>query len=316
MQGRKKTTDEFIAEAKALYGDKYDYSKVVYTGHRKKVCIIIPGVGEFWETPSNHLRKNINHGRHLSKSAVVNDTVVDCEKQLSLIEKFNKIHSNKYDYSKVCFKNWKEKICIICPIHGEFFQSVESHLYGCGCPKCKFEKQSAERRLSTEEFICRAKTVHGDRYNYEKVQYKDWWGKVCIVCSKHGEFWQNAGDHLRGEGCPMCRPDRVQSQIYNELKRTFPDEVWEWEYSPEWLGRQRFDIYNKKHNLAIEYNGIQHYMPVNYFGGITSHKNVVRLDKIKNDKCKINHCVLYIIKYDDFNMEKILKDVRNLLNGG
>ena len=105
MQGKKKTTDEFIAEAKALYGNKYDYSKVIYTGHRKKVCIIIPGVGEFWETPANHLRKDINHGRNLSKEVYTDGIITNYEKQQDLISRFEKIHSGKYDYSKVCYKN-------------------------------------------------------------------------------------------------------------------------------------------------------------------------------------------------------------------
>lgn len=70
-------------------------------------------------------------------------------KRLSIaefIQRANIKHSNKYDYSKTDYKNTKDKICIICPKHGEFWQNAYSHLRGCGCSKC-FKEQRAENIL-------------------------------------------------------------------------------------------------------------------------------------------------------------------------
>lgn len=59
-------------------------------------------------------------------------------------------------------------------------------------------------KLNTEEFIKRAKAVHGDKYDCSKVEYKGIYTKVCIICPKHGEFWQEANSHLQRCGCPEC----------------------------------------------------------------------------------------------------------------
>lgn len=122
------------------------------------------------------------------------------------IEKSRKIHGNKYDYSKVDLEHRDEKgrVCIICPIHGKFWQNPSMHIHGNGCRKCKYEKQRASQMMTKEEFIEKAKKVHGDKYDYSKVEYKGNKTPVCIICPKHGEFWQKPNAHLNGEGCKKC----------------------------------------------------------------------------------------------------------------
>ena len=115
------------------------------------------------------------------------------------IEKAKKIHGDKYDYSKVEYKGNKIKVCIICPIHGEFWQEPRTHLQGCGCWKCK-----KNFKLNTKTWIEKAKKIHGDKYDYSKVEYTNNKTKVCIVCPIHGEFWQNPNSHLQGFGCKKC----------------------------------------------------------------------------------------------------------------
>ena len=104
------------------------------------------------------------------------------------IEKAKKVHGDKYDYSKVEYVNSRTKICIICPQHGEFWQTPNAHLMKEGCPKCKGENVSKVNRRTTNEFIEKAKKVHGDKYDYSKVDYKNNSTKVCIICPIHGEF--------------------------------------------------------------------------------------------------------------------------------
>lgn len=59
-------------------------------------------------------------------------------------------------------------------------------------------------KLTTEEFIQKAREVHGDKYDYSKVEYKNSSTKVCIVCTEHGEFYQELHKHLKGQGCRKC----------------------------------------------------------------------------------------------------------------
>lgn len=112
------------------------------------------------------------------------------------------IHGNKYDYSKVNYVNTKEKVCIICPTHGEFWQRPNGHLNGLGCDKC-----GKTYSYTTEEFIEKAKQIHGNKYDYSKVKYINAQTKVCIICPIHGEFWQTPYKHLNlKEGCQNRLP--------------------------------------------------------------------------------------------------------------
>jgi hypothetical protein len=126
------------------------------------------------------------------------------EKTKIFIEKARKIHSDKYDYSKVEYVNNKTKVSITCPLHGDFWQTPKYHLDGCGCKMCYNEKRGKTHKLNTTTFIEAAIKKHNDKYSYKKCIYTAIHEKVCIICPKHGEFWQNANNHLRGQGCPLC----------------------------------------------------------------------------------------------------------------
>ena len=71
------------------------------------------------------------------------------------------------------------------------------------------------KRLTTDEFIIRAKDIHGNKYDYSKSVYINAATKVCIICPEHGEFWQLPNNHLKGCGCPKCsNNDRISSNEY------------------------------------------------------------------------------------------------------
>ncbi len=116
------------------------------------------------------------------------------------IEECKQIHGDKYDYSKVNYVNARTKVCIICPVHGEFWQLPSLHIgQKCGCPLC-----NGTFKKTKTMFVEEARKVHGDKYDYSKVNYVNNSIKVCIICPEHGEFWQTASGHLRGRGCPKC----------------------------------------------------------------------------------------------------------------
>lgn len=121
---------------------------------------------------------------------------------LYFIQQASKRHNNKYDYSRVQYKKAMEKVEIVCPYHGAFYQAPNTHLSsGKGCPHC-----SGNARHTTETFIEKARSVHGDKYDYSKVVYdKNNKVKLTIICGNHGPFLQSADDHLNsGYGCPEC----------------------------------------------------------------------------------------------------------------
>lgn len=120
------------------------------------------------------------------------------------LQKALEVHGSKYDYSKVNYTSSQIKITIICSEHGEFEQTPNNHLQGFGCSKCKYAKFSLNRSFTKEQFIEKAKNIHRDKYNYDKVIYKGIYDKVSIVCPKHGEFQQTPNNHLAGSGCSKC----------------------------------------------------------------------------------------------------------------
>ena len=85
------------------------------------------------------------------------------------IEKAKQVHGDKYDYSKVKYINCSTKVCIICPIHGEFWQEPSSHLRGCSCRRCSLEQKSNKQRLTIEQFIERSNKLYNNKYDYSKV---------------------------------------------------------------------------------------------------------------------------------------------------
>lgn len=128
-------------------------------------------------------------------------------KEIFIIKAINK-HGVKFDYKLVQeIVHNKEYINIICPIHGEFKQQVRKHLEGSGCVQCARERF----RLSKNEYIEKASEVHSNKYDYSNTVYKSNKLKLTIICPLHGEFMQEANAHLRGQGCPHCRLDKLRT---------------------------------------------------------------------------------------------------------
>jgi hypothetical protein len=124
------------------------------------------------------------------------------------VEKAKKIHGETYDYSGVQYVVSAKKVEIRCGSHGAFLQTPNSHLNGSGCPKCGDNRIREKMLSSTDEFIAKARMIHGDRYGYSMVRYTSAMGKVEIQCSVHGFFRQTPNKHLDGSGCYRCGRDK------------------------------------------------------------------------------------------------------------
>lgn len=305
----KSSTEGFIEKAISIHGNKYDYSKVEYINSTTKVKIICPIHGEFEQTPKNHLK-----GQGCPKCAIEYKSNKRKSTIEQFIEKARKIHGDKYDYSKVEYVNSKTKVCIICPIHGEFWQTANDHLQGYGCPIC-----SKSKKLTTEEFIKKAEDIHDNIYDYFKVKYKGIHTKVCIICPIHGEFWQTPHSHLNGNGCPECARECniSENKLYEYLKDNYTFDI-EKQKKFEWLNGKSLDIFIPKYNIAIEYQGIQHFKPIDYFGGEEAYKKQYKRDIDKYNECKEHNIhLLYFSKEneipDDY-IDSIYTKEENLLN--
>lgn len=135
--------------------------------------------------------------------------------QEEFINRAKKIHGNKYDYSKVVYLTNKVKVCIICPIHGAFWQTPNAHLLGQGCKQCYTDVVGDSLRTTKEEFIRKAKAIHGDKYDYSKVEYVNNKTEVIIICPIHGEFKQRPDMHtIKGNGCRLCRSDKLKRKLF------------------------------------------------------------------------------------------------------
>ena len=201
--GQTLTTGEFIEKARVAHGDRYGYERTVYVGSQKKVTITCLDHGDFQQTPSHHLI-----GQGCTKCAGLCRPTTE-----EFIEKARAVHGGAYSYDRAVYVNTRSKVVITCPVHGDFEQYPSDHTSGNGCARC-----GGTGRLTAEEFIEKARAVHGSRYGYERAVYARAVDKVTITCPVHGDFGQIPNSHLSGHGCPKCttggfNPDK-QAYLY------------------------------------------------------------------------------------------------------
>lgn len=234
--------DRFVQKAREKHGQKYDYSLVEYVSSVSKVVIVCPDHGKFEQIPANHVRG-------LGCSSCGNSKKGQFRKHTreTFLELARSAHGERYDYSLSVYAGYHEKIKIICKKHGVFEQSVAHHVLGSNCPECVGKK-----RYSTDEFIVKAKNVHGEKYSYEFSSYVNNHSKMEIACDKHGIFLQNSNDHLDGHGCPKCKSDSSGERELYEFLVPYGAQRGDRKI----LDGKEIDIYVPARNLAIEYCGL------------------------------------------------------------
>lgn len=305
---RKMTMDIFLKKAEKVHKNKYDYSKVVLKTVMDKVCIICPEHGEFWQTPNDH----VNSKRGCPKCAHRSYRKTTEE----FIEESKQKFGNKFDYSKVLYERKDKPVCIICPKHGEFWQSPNVHLRSTnGCPKCVKEENGNKKRLTQEIFIEKARKIHGDKYDYSKVEYVNVDTKVCIICPEHGEFWQTPHNHIgQKQGCPYCTNSHLENEI--SVLLTINNISFIQEKKFPWLKHKKslsLDFYLPKYNIAIECQGEQHFYKFRWEKDNQKLEERQLRDNVKKILCdKHNVSILYYSfkKFDDkiiTNKDKLLE---------
>ncbi len=185
----------FLTEATKIHGNEYHYPEQ-YKKLSQKLKIICPVHGEFFQTPNKHI--------------FAKTKCPSCSKKFKNTELFisqsNKIHNFKYIYPDQYTKG-HSKIKIICPIHGEFFQTPINHTsLGHGCKQCANELNRTTKAMTLDDFITKASKIHNFKYDYHTSQYINNNTKIKIICPIHGLFTQRPAEHLRGSGCSRCYP--------------------------------------------------------------------------------------------------------------
>jgi hypothetical protein len=253
---------------------------------------------------------NKNYNSFFDAKLDVDEINREKRKNYSTYEEFilkaKKTHGNKYDYSSVKYINYSTKVLIYCNEHNFYFwQTPINHYSGWGCPKC------GSHYMDNDYFKERAGIIHCKKYNYSKVKYTKSNEKIIIVCPEHGEFKQTPSHHLNGGECPFCNVKSSgelfigswlnQNNIAFEEQKTFPN--------CKNRKKLRYDFYLPNQKLLIEYDGQQHYSPVNYFGGKNTFKYLQTNDKLKTEYALNNNINLLRISYiERKNLSEILKN--------
>ena len=297
--------EQFRNKSLSVHGNLYNYDLVNYINYKTPVLIVCKKHGEFMQKPSNHLSGS---GCYNCDKDSLKITVKE------FIDNSINIHKNIFDYSNVIYSGYRNKVEIICSKHGVFTQSPHDHLNGNGCPKCALEQKSFRQRKSIMQFIYESNLIHKNKYNYSSVEYINSKTKVNIICPIHGGFKQAPTHHINGIGCPSCSESKGEmtianilnaSGVKNERQKRF-DECKYKQLLP-------FDFYLPEYNICIEYDGKQHFYPLEYFGGEEAYIELKKRDEIKNEFCIKNNIFLLRVGYKDNIYNKINQLIKKIM---
>lgn len=299
-KSQRKTTEQFVSDAKKVHGNTYGYDNVKYFNNHLPVIITCSVHGDFQLSPQKHL-----NGRGCQICGIKKRNEWRRKNTEQFIVAARDVHGDFYGYDNVEYVNIDSLVLISCPEHGNFEQTPYNHLKGQGCKKCGWDRMADKSRKTTEQFIAMAKEVHGDAYGYNKVEYISNKVPVTLVCPKHGDFFQLPSNHVRGVGCQTCRSsygeravaDFLDSQnIMYERQKSFS--------TCRDRGKLFFDFYvtHNGQSMCIEFHGAQHYKPVDYAGkgdewAQENLLNIQRRDAIKKQWARRNNIPLFVIPF-------------------
>lgn len=209
-----------LAVAAEVHGGFYKYDRVRYVGARKKVEILCPDHGPFWQRIAHHV-----DGHRCRKCAARALSAKTLPPFSDFKEAAMKAHAGRYRYPDQAYAGKRSDVLVVCPEHGAFLQRASRHLNGMGCAVCSQRGVSEGRRLTTEEFINRAREVHGGKYDYGPSECTGAHRPLAVGCRRHGIFWQRPANHMNGAGCPQCAKHGFQQGAPAILYILYSEEV-------------------------------------------------------------------------------------------
>lgn len=323
----KRTTEEFIKKAQEIHKNedgtpKYDYSITKYINKRTDIEYICKKHGIIKQNPYRHLS-----GNGCRFCAFERTTDLKRKTQEEFINEISEIcKDKKYSFEKVIYKDRKTPIVVTChemdengKEHGDFEIMPYSLLQGYGCHKCGEIKQKTFMRKPLEQFIKESNDKFNFKYDYSKVNYINKDTDVIIIChckdkngNEHGEFEVKPVHHLHGSGCPKCSESSLEREIRILLEENNIAYEYECNYQRfNWLSKMSLDFYLPNQNLAIECQGIQHFMHNEF---LDSDKTVIKRDELKCKLCEENGVKL--LYYSNLGIEypyEVFEDKNELL---
>ena len=320
--GKVWTQESFILECTKVHDGKYDYSRTIFTTTNNTIVAECPIHGEFEQMAYDHVRGRGCERCGRSEIGLARRMSFDQWKIIA-----DQTHNHAYTYDKSSYTTSKGKVRIKCSKHGWFEQSAGMHAYaGHGCEDCGNERISSARTRTLDQLIKQARSVHGDAYDYSQIKSDpisnnviyDSLGKVPINCKEHGTFSIAANNHIHlQQGCPQCAATKGESRVRQYLELNQFDYIFQWsEHDCRDKGKLRFDFYVPDIHTVIEFDGQQHFMPVNFTGAMTEEEmnakfdDVLRRDGIKEQWCKDNGIRLIRIPYTEDVEETLMAELK------
>lgn len=262
----KSTLSDVLAKFPSEVLERYDFSQSAYHGALARMTgVVCREHGEFSQYPAQ-LRKNG------AGCPACGDLVRRANRRSprdEVIAAAIARHAGVYSYDRAAYVNNSTKFTVTCPFHGDFSISPNNHVSGGrGCPECGALKRGHRKDVSSAarktadtkiaqfaaKFIEDARAVHGDAYDYGKVEYAGQQAKVTIVCPEHGPFEQTAEHHVkRAQGCPECSHHRSKGEAaLAKFMSIFADIE---QRNRRIIPPKELDIYVPSASLAVEYCG-------------------------------------------------------------
>lgn len=291
---KKKNSREYKKQAKELHGDKFNYQKTKYVDCKTKLVVTCPQHGDFSILPKNHLRgyggcvgcfkerQSHTHEEFIEKLAEVNP---------QLLENFDIVNEYKGINSTMKIQHKEED---------DLYEITANNLLSAVSPTI----QSACD--PTGMFIARSKKIHGNLYDYTDTIYKNYKTPTTIICKEHGVFEQSPSLHLNGSGCPKCASNVSKGEKHFQKLLIENDISYQAEkryIDCKHIYSLPFDFYLDDYNTLVEIDGMQHYRPVNIFGGEDGFLKRQKIDQIKTEFCDLKGIDLLRIVYDPNTVE-------------
>lgn len=303
--GKKRyNTESFIEKVKTLeHVTDYTFEKINYVNNKTKVTVTCKIHGDFEITPGHLLS-----GEGCPKCRYIKSANNKRRCLEEVINIANEVHDYKYDYSLIKeYKNDRIKYPIICSEHGKFMQTFNNHIKGKqGCPTCG-RKQCDKKRTNTfDEFVNKARLVHGDAYEYNDNEYVRTNCKIGITCKKHGAFYMTPANHLQGQQCPKCASSHSKGEddLFKFICSLINEKVVQ--RDRETLNGTELDIIIPNRNIAFEYNGLH------WHSELLKERNY---HLIKTKECENKNIRLFHIFEDEWNTKRDILEsmIKNLL---
>lgn len=313
--GRKKAAkkkssgkDNFVKKAESIHGKgTYDYSLVKYINSKTKVDILCRIHGKFSQRPEQHTRgqgcpkcghEKSNEAKKLSPRDII-------------IRGRNKF-GDKFSYNFEGYSSTKDDMQLQCNTCGHNFKQTPTDHFNCEepCPVC------GDRFLDVEVFLRRAEKVHKGKFTYPNLTFKYAKDKITVVCPEHGEFFPTVDNHLNGTGCPSCvemtnsrGAKRIEAYLKaNAIKFEKEKKFSSLKNTKGKVAPLEFDFFLIDLDILLEFDGRQHFEPVDIFGGEEGFKRLQENDRQKNTWVKNSPYKLIRIRHDHEEDIEIILD--------